>query len=72
MDSHFHGNNTNREKGEWSEPLRLDILIKKDSLNIASMEDISSMKVIAIIQRGTKKDFSEAILIVKRNAISRS
>jgi len=32
----FHGNDTNREKGEWSEPLRLDILIKKDSLNIAA------------------------------------
>ncbi len=72
MDSHFHGNDTNREKGGWSELLRLDILIKKDSLNIASMEDISSMKVIAIIQRGTKKDFSEVILIVRRNAISGS
>lgn len=44
---------------------------KKNSLNIASIEDISSMKVIAIIQRGIKKDFSEVILIVKRNAISR-
>ena len=31
--------------------------MKKDGLCIASLEDILAMKVIAIIQRGTKKDF---------------
>jgi len=32
-------------------------LIKKNNLSIASVEDISTMKMISIIQRGLKKDF---------------
>ena len=41
---------------QYNYPL-LKELMKKDGLCIASLEDILAMKVIAIIQRGTKKDF---------------
>jgi len=41
---------------QYNYPL-LKELMKKDGLYIASLEDILAMKVIAIIQRGTKKDF---------------
>jgi len=41
---------------QYNYPL-LKNIIKKDGLCIASLEDILAMKVIAIIQRGTKKDF---------------
>jgi len=45
-------------------------LIKKDRLNIASIEDILTMKVIAIIQRGTKKDFIDLWTIMKEKKYS--
>lgn len=40
----------------YSYPL-LKPLIKSENLNIASLEDIAAMKLIAIIQRGVKRDF---------------
>jgi len=54
---------------QYNYPL-LESLIKKDSLNIASIEDISAMKVIAIIQRGTKKDFIDLWTIMKEKKYS--
>jgi predicted nucleotidyltransferase component of viral defense system len=54
---------------QYNYPL-LKSLIKKDSLNIASIEDISAMKVIAIIQRGTKKDFIDLWTIMKEKKYS--
>ena len=50
---------------QYNYPL-LKPLIKKNSLNIASIEDISAMKVIAIIQRGTKKDFIDLWAIIRQ------
>jgi len=40
----------------YSYPL-LKPLITSENLNIASLEDIATMKLIAIIQRGVKRDF---------------
>ncbi|MBU4227252.1 hypothetical protein KJ813_02335 [bacterium] len=40
---------------EILETLKKSILL--NSLSIASVEDISAMKVISLIQRGLKKDF---------------
>jgi len=40
----------------YSYPL-LKPLITSENLNIASLEDIAAMKLIAIIQRGVKRDF---------------
>jgi len=54
---------------QYNYPL-LKSLIKKDNLNIASIEDISAMKVIAIIQRGTKKDFIDLWTIMKEKKYS--
>jgi DNA-binding CsgD family transcriptional regulator len=42
---------------EILETLKKSILL--NSLSIASVEDISAMKVISLIQRGLKKDFKE-------------
>ena len=50
---------------QYNYPL-LKPVIKKNSLNIASIEDISAMKVIAIIQRGTKKDFIDLWAIIRQ------
>jgi len=54
---------------QYNYPL-LKPLIKKNSLNIASIEDISAMKVIAIIQRGTKKDFIDLWAIIRQTEYS--
>ncbi len=40
----------------YSYPL-LKPLIKSENLNVASLEDIAAMKLVAIIQRGIKRDF---------------
>jgi hypothetical protein len=39
-------------------------LLKFDIIRIASLEDILCMKVLAIIQRGSKKDFVDAYFIM--------
>ena len=44
--------------------------MKKDGLCIASMEDILAMKVIAIIQRGSRKDFIDLWTIMKEKKYS--
>ena len=54
---------------QYNYPL-LKPVIKKNSLNIASIEDISAMKVIAIIQRGTKKDFIDLWAIIRQTEYS--
>jgi len=48
----------------------LENLIRKDGLCIASLEDILAMKVIAIIQRGTKKGFIDLWTIMKEKKYS--
>jgi len=48
----------------------LNKLIVKNGLNVASIEDISAMKVIAIIQRGSKKDFIDLWAIIKEKQYS--
>lgn len=54
---------------QYNYPL-LKNLVKKDGLYIASLEDILAMKVIAIIQRGTKKDFIDLWTIIKEKKYS--
>jgi len=54
---------------QYNYPL-LKNLVKKDGLYIASLEDILAMKVIAIIQRGTKKDFIDLWTIMKEKGYS--
>ena len=54
---------------QYNYPL-LKNLVKKDGLYIASLEDILAMKVIAIIQRGTKKDFIDLWTIMKEKKYS--
>jgi len=54
---------------QYNYPL-LKKLNKKDGLYIASLEDILVMKVIAIIQRGTKKDFIDLWTIMKEKKYS--
>lgn len=45
-------------------------LIQKNGLSIASVEDISAMKVISLIQRGLKKDFVDLWAIIKQTEYS--
>jgi len=45
-------------------------LIKKNNLSIASVEDISTMKMISIIQRGLKKDFIDLWTIIRETEYS--
>jgi len=54
---------------QYNYPL-LKNLMKKDGLYIASLEDILAMKVIAIIQRGNKKDFIDLWTIMKEKKYS--
>jgi predicted nucleotidyltransferase component of viral defense system len=41
-------------------------LIKFQQIKLASLEDISAMKMIAISQRGTKRDFFDIYFLIKR------
>ena len=41
-------------------------LIKIFEVNLASMEDICAMKIVAIIQRGTKRDFIDIYFLIKK------
>jgi len=41
-------------------------LIKIPEVNLASIEDISCMKMVAIIQRGTKRDFIDIYFLIKK------
>jgi len=44
--------------------------IKWQSINLASLEDIAAMKMIAIVQRGTKRDFVDIYYLIKLFGIS--
>ena len=48
----------------YSYPL-LKPLKKSENLNIASLEDIAAMKLIAIIQRGVKRDFIDLYFLAQ-------
>lgn len=51
----------------------LETLKRSDLLNnlgVASVEDISAMKVISIIQRGLKKDFVDLWVIIRQTEYS--
>jgi len=41
-------------------------LLKSRYCNLASLEDIAAMKMIAIIQRGTKRDFVDLYFLIKK------
>jgi len=45
-------------------------VIPKNGLGVASVEDISAMKVISIIQRGLKKDFVDLWVIIRQTEYS--
>ena len=40
--------------------------VETENFNLASLEDIAAMKIIAIIQRGTKRDFFDLYFLIKR------
>ncbi|MEA1963869.1 MAG: nucleotidyl transferase AbiEii/AbiGii toxin family protein [Candidatus Aerophobetes bacterium] len=46
-------------------------LIKTPEVNLASMEDICAMKIVAIIQRGTKRDFIDIYFLLKEFGLER-
>lgn len=41
-------------------------LVKSQYCNLASLEDIAAMKMIAIIQRGTKRDFIDLYFLIRK------
>ena len=41
-------------------------LIKTEYIDIASLEDIAAMKLIALIQRGSKRDFLDIYFLIKK------
>jgi len=45
-------------------------LLSKNGIQIASIEDISAMKLISIVQRGLKKDFIDLWTIIKESEYS--
>ena len=53
---------------EILEILKKSILL--NNLGVASVEDISAMKVISIIQRGLKKDFVDLWVIIRQTEYS--
>lgn len=44
----------------------LNSLIKAEYIDIASLEDIAAMKLIAIIQRGNRRDFLDIYFLIKK------
>lgn len=40
-------------------------LIKTEHINLASLEDIGAMKIIAVMQRGTKRDFVDIYFLLE-------
>jgi predicted nucleotidyltransferase component of viral defense system len=52
-----------KEQTEILEVLKRSVLL--NNLSIASVEDISTMKMISIIQRGLKKDFIDLWTIIR-------
>ncbi|MCJ7789157.1 MAG: nucleotidyl transferase AbiEii/AbiGii toxin family protein [Candidatus Atribacteria bacterium] len=57
-----------KEQTEILEVLKRSILL--NNLSIASVEDISAMKMISIIQRGLKKDFVDLWAIIRQTEYS--
>lgn len=49
----------------------LEPLIRTDYLDLVSIEDIAAMKLIAIIQRGTLRDFIDVYFILKEFTLER-
>ncbi len=41
-------------------------LVKSNYFNLASLEDIAAMKIIAIIQRGIRRDFVDLYFLIKK------
>lgn len=46
-------------------------LVKTRYINLASLEDIAAMKMIAIIQRGIQRDFIDLYYLIKRLGLAR-
>lgn len=44
--------------------------LKLEGINIASIEDIAAMKVIAITQRGTKRDFIDVYYLLQKYSLN--
>ncbi|PIY33043.1 MAG: hypothetical protein COZ07_03605 [Candidatus Infernicultor aquiphilus] len=57
-----------KEQIEILETLKRSVLL--NSLSVASVEDISAMKMISIIQRGLKKDFVDLWAIIRQTEYS--
>ncbi len=46
-------------------------LVKIPEVNLASMEDICAMKIVAIIQRGTQRDFIDIYFLIRNFGLER-
>lgn len=46
-------------------------LVKSQYCNLASLEDIAAMKMIAVIQRGTKRDFIDLYFLIKKMGLEK-
>jgi len=46
-------------------------LVKIPEVNLASMEDICAIKIVAIIQRGTKRDFIDIYFLIRKFGLER-
>ena len=49
----------------------LEPLVKSKNLNLVSLKDIAAMKLIAIIQRGTKRDFFDLYFLIDKIGLGR-
>ena len=49
----------------------LNRLIETNYLNLASVEDIAAMKLVAIVQRGIQRDFIDLYFLIKRLGLAR-
>ncbi|MFH1902997.1 MAG: nucleotidyl transferase AbiEii/AbiGii toxin family protein [Candidatus Omnitrophota bacterium] len=62
-------NNTGVSLFTYPYPLIKSFVIS-DYLNLASLQDIAAMKMIAIIQRGTKRDFIDLYFLIKKMGLA--
>ncbi|MDO9530333.1 MAG: nucleotidyl transferase AbiEii/AbiGii toxin family protein, partial [Syntrophales bacterium] len=46
-------------------------LVKTEYVDLLSLEDIAAMKMIAIVQRGTKRDFIDVYYLLKNISLER-
>ena len=46
-------------------------LVKIEYIDLLSIEDIAAMKIIAVVQRGTKRDFIDIYYLLRRYGLDK-